>query len=71
MPADQFALINTIFAQESAEAAHQQWRVVTDQLRERYGLSDQIKGVVYIRNTLEVSDLVKDFLGQIDNILQA
>jgi hypothetical protein len=32
---------------------------------------DQIKGVVYIRNTLEVSDLVKDFLGQIDNILQA
>lgn len=32
---------------------------------------DQIKGVVYIRNTVEVSDLVKDFLGQIDNILQA
>jgi putative transposase len=31
-----FALINTIFAQESAEAAHQQWRVVTDQLREKF-----------------------------------
>lgn len=28
-----FALINTIFAQESAEAAHGQWRIVTDQLR--------------------------------------
>jgi putative transposase len=28
-----FALINTIFAQESAEAAHSQWRVVVDQLR--------------------------------------
>ncbi len=28
-----FALINTIFAQESAEAAHGQWRVVVEQLR--------------------------------------
>jgi putative transposase len=28
-----FALINTIFAQESAEAAHSQWRVVVGQLR--------------------------------------
>jgi putative transposase len=28
-----FALINTIFAQESAEAAHGQWRIVVDQLR--------------------------------------
>ena len=28
-----FALINTIFAQETADAAHGQWRVVTDQLR--------------------------------------
>jgi transposase-like protein len=28
-----FALINTIFAQESAEAAHGQWRVAVDQLR--------------------------------------
>src|ERR1041384_138754 len=28
-----FALINTIFAQESTEAAHHQWRIVTDQLR--------------------------------------
>jgi putative transposase len=31
-----FALINTIFAQETAQAAHAQWRVVTDQLRERF-----------------------------------
>jgi len=31
-----FALINTIFAQESAEAAHSQWRGVCDQLRERF-----------------------------------
>jgi putative transposase len=31
-----FALINTIFAQESAELAHKQWRVVTDQLREKF-----------------------------------
>src|SRR5215471_13196571 len=28
-----FALINTIFAQESVEAVHGQWRIVTDQLR--------------------------------------
>jgi putative transposase len=27
------ALINTVFAQETAEAAHAQWRVVADQLR--------------------------------------
>lgn len=32
---------------------------------------DQIKDVIYIRNTIEVSDLVKDFLGKIDDILQA
>lgn len=31
-----FALINTIFAQETAEAAHAQWRVVVDQLRARF-----------------------------------
>lgn len=31
-----FALINTIFAQETAEAAHAQWRAVTDQLRARF-----------------------------------
>jgi len=31
-----FALINTIFAQETAEAAHAQWRTVTDQLSERF-----------------------------------
>lgn len=31
---------------------------------------DQITDIVYIRNTIEVSDLVKDFLGQIDNLLQ-
>jgi putative transposase len=31
-----FALINTIFAQESADLAHKQWRVVTDQLREKF-----------------------------------
>src|SRR5574338_700585 len=30
-----FALINTIFAQETTDAAHGQWRVVTDQLREK------------------------------------
>jgi putative transposase len=30
------ALINTVFAQETAEAAHQQWRVVADQLREKF-----------------------------------
>jgi len=30
-----FALINTIFAQETADAAHGQWRIVTDQLREK------------------------------------
>jgi transposase-like protein len=28
-----FALINTIFAQETADTAHEQWRVVSDQLR--------------------------------------
>ena len=25
-----FALINTIFAQETADAAHAQWRIVSD-----------------------------------------
>jgi len=30
------ALINTVFAQETAKAAHEQWRVVADQLRERF-----------------------------------
>jgi putative transposase len=30
------ALINTVFAQETAEAAHVQWRVVADQLREKF-----------------------------------
>ncbi len=31
-----FALINTIFAQETAETAHAQWRIVTDQLRPKF-----------------------------------
>jgi transposase-like protein len=31
-----FALINTIFAQETPEAAHEQWRIVTDQLRSKF-----------------------------------
>jgi putative transposase len=31
-----FALINTIFAQETADAAHAQWRVVTDQLQAKF-----------------------------------
>ena len=31
-----FALINTIFAQETAETAHTQWRIVTDQLRAKF-----------------------------------
>lgn len=31
------AMLKTIFAQESAEAAHEQWRHVADALRERYG----------------------------------
>jgi transposase-like protein len=31
-----FALINTIFAQETPEAAHEQWRIVTDQLRAKF-----------------------------------
>ena len=30
------ALINTVFAQETPEAAHAQWRVVADQLREKF-----------------------------------
>ncbi len=30
------ALINTVFAQETAEAAHEQWRIVADQLREKF-----------------------------------
>uniref|UniRef100_E6Q0T8 Transposase of ISCARN61, IS256 family n=1 Tax=mine drainage metagenome TaxID=410659 RepID=E6Q0T8_9ZZZZ len=30
------ALITTVFAQETAEAAHAQWRVVADQLREKF-----------------------------------
>ena len=30
------AVINTIFAQESAEAASAQWRLVSDQLREKF-----------------------------------
>jgi len=30
------ALINTAFAQETAEACHAQWRVVADQLREKF-----------------------------------
>ena len=29
------ALINTVFAQDTAEAAHAQWRIVADQLREK------------------------------------
>lgn len=40
-----FALINTIFAQETAEAAHAQWRVVVDQLRARFPkLADMMQG---------------------------
>ena len=31
-----FALINTVFAQETAEAASAQWRIVADQLREKF-----------------------------------
>ncbi len=31
-----FALIDTIFAQKTAQAAHAQWRVVSDQLREKF-----------------------------------
>jgi transposase-like protein len=31
-----FALINTIFAQDTAEAAHAQWRVVVEQLRGKF-----------------------------------
>jgi putative transposase len=31
-----FALINTIFAQETAEAAHAQWRIVVEQLRAKF-----------------------------------
>jgi len=31
-----FALINTIFAQESADAAHSQWRIVVEQLRPKF-----------------------------------
>jgi putative transposase len=30
------ALINTVFAQETAESAHAQWRIVADQLREKF-----------------------------------
>ena len=30
------ALIITVFAQETAEAAHAQWRVIADQLREKF-----------------------------------
>jgi putative transposase len=30
------AFINTVFAQDTAEAAHAQWRVVADQLREQF-----------------------------------
>lgn len=30
---------------------------------------DQVNDVVYIRNTVEVSGMVKEFLGQIDDIL--
>ena len=30
------ALINTVFAQETAEAVHAQWRVVADQLRDKF-----------------------------------
>jgi putative transposase len=30
-----FALINNIFAQETADAAYAQWRIVSDQLREK------------------------------------
>lgn len=30
------ALINTVFAQESADATHAQWRIVADQLREKF-----------------------------------
>lgn len=30
------ALINTVFAQESASAAHEQWHIVADQLREKF-----------------------------------
>lgn len=39
-----FALINTIFAQETAQAAHTQWRIVTDQLRERFPRLAQMMG---------------------------
>jgi hypothetical protein len=33
---DGAALINTVFAQDSQESAIEQWRVVADQLREKF-----------------------------------
>jgi putative transposase len=40
-----FALINTIFAQDTTEAAHVQWHVVVDQLRARFPkLADMMEG---------------------------
>jgi len=40
------AMIKTIFAQETAEAAHQQWEQVADALREKFPkLADMMEAV--------------------------
>jgi len=54
-----FALINTICAQETAVAAHLQWRLVTDQLRAKFPkLASTMTGAE--REVLTLTDFPKD-----------
>jgi glutathionylspermidine synthase len=49
-----FALINTIFAQETTEASHAQWRVVADQLRSKFPKLAAMMNEAYMRYATRV-----------------
>lgn len=66
-----FALINTIFAQETAEAAHTQWRIVVEQLRTKFAkLAAMMDGAEY--DVLAFMDFPKEHRAKIHstNVLE-
>ncbi len=66
-----FALINTIFAQETADAAHAQWRVVVEQLRAKFPkLAAMMDGAEY--EVLAFMDFPKEHRAKIHstNVLE-
>jgi putative transposase len=66
-----FAMINTIFAQETAEAAHAQWRVVVEQLRTKFAkLAAMMDGAEY--DVLAFMDFPKEHRAKIHstNVLE-